>query len=267
MKSSPSTSARPLSRAEVRQLKTLTTKKGREASGQLLVEGWKAVDELLSSSWRVETVVVDLQRIPSGSGELFERCRERSIELRSGTAADLRAISDVREDQGIVAVAGRPRKKMSDLPTKGDLLLLDGVADPGNVGTLIRTADWFGISGLILGPGCATVENPKVLRATMGSLFHVTTVEVPDLASACKTIAAQGVTLISADVEGGRWTEWVVPGRMGLILGSEAHGISPEVRAVVSHHVTIPRTGRAESLNVAAAGAILLASLAEHRHA
>jgi TrmH family RNA methyltransferase len=251
----------------VKYLRSLTTKKGREEAGHVLVEGWKAVDELLASRWRVESVVVDLQRVPPQGVSVLQRCADRAIVLRSGTAADLRAVSDVREDQGIVAVALLPTFGLSDLPAAGDLLVLDGVADPGNVGTLIRTADWFGVSAVVLGAGSASVDSPKVLRSTMGSLFHLHAIEVKDLAGACRALADAGVTLVTAEVDGGTWPRWVPQGRVALILGSEAHGISPEVRSVASRRVSIPRSGRAESLNVAAAGAILLSSLSEQRHA
>ncbi len=248
-------------------MRSLTTRKGRLASGHVLVEGWKAVDELLQSTWTVGSVVVDLQRVPPHGTAVLRRCAERSVEVRSGTAADLRAVSDVREDQGIVAIASRPSVGLDALPPSGDLLILDGVADPGNVGTLIRTADWFGITGVILGPGCASVENAKVLRSTMGSLFHLLTIEVEDLAAACRNIASRGITLVTAEVEGGTWPDWVPRGRVAIVLGSEAHGVSAAVRMVATEQVSIPRTGRAESLNVAAAGAILLSSLAGQRHA
>jgi TrmH family RNA methyltransferase len=156
---------------------------------------------------------------------------------------------------------------MQDVPSRGDVLVLDAVADPGNVGTLIRTADWFGLTCVVLGPGCASISNPKVVRATMGSLFHLVTVEVDDLPTACRWLADQGVALASAEVEGGTWHRWAPRNRAAVIVGSEAHGVSPAVRALASHRVSIPRGGRAESLNVAAAGAILLSSLSDQRHA
>jgi TrmH family RNA methyltransferase len=263
----PSADLHPLSKAEVKQLRSLTTKKGRETSGNLLIEGWRSVEELLSSSWSVDLVVVDLQRLPSQGSAVLRRCAERSIDVRAGNASDLRALSDVREDQGIVAVADLPRLALKDVPEKGDVLVLDAVSDPGNVGTLIRTADWFGVSCVLLGPGCASLDNPKVVRSTMGSLFHLAVIEVDDLPSACRWLASQGVALTSAEVEGGAWPRWAPRDRAALILGSEAHGVSPTVRELVSHRVSIPRAGRAESLNVAAAGAILLSSLSDQRHA
>lgn len=262
-----SASPRPLSKVDVKHLRSLTTKKGRDTSGCVLIEGWKMVEEVLSSSWSVDRVVVDLQRIPPEGTSVLRRCAERSVEVRSGNASDLRALSDVREDQGIIAVARLQRASMNQLPEAGDVLVLDGVADPGNVGTLIRSADWFGLSCVVLGPGCASVGNPKVIRATMGSLFHLLTIEVDDLPAACRGLAARGVALASAEVEGGSWPRWAPRSRVAVLLGSEAHGVSPVVRELATYRVSIPRSGRAESLNVAAAGAIVLSSLSDQRHA
>lgn len=250
----------------MKQLRSLTTKKGRGSAGTVLIEGWKMVEELLSSSWSVDRVVVDLQRLPAQGPDVLRQCTARSVEVRSGSVSDLRALSDVREDQGIVAVARLPRQTMKDLPASGDLLVLDAVADPGNVGTLIRTADWFGLPCVVLGPGCASIGNPKVVRATMGSLFHLLAIEVDDLPEACRTMMSAGVSLASAEVEGGAWPRWAPPGRVAVVLGSEAHGVNPAVRALASHRVSIPRGGRAESLNVASAGAIVLSSLSDRRH-
>jgi TrmH family RNA methyltransferase len=263
----PSADLRPLSKAEVKQLRSLTTKKGRETSESLLIEGWRSVEELLSSSWTVDRVVVDLQRLPPQGPSVLRRCAERSVEVRSGNASDLRALSDVREDQGIIAVARLPHATMKDVPERGDVLVLDAVADPGNVGTLIRTADWFGLTCVVLGPGCASLGNPKVVRSTMGSLFHLVAIEVDDLQAACRSLVDQGVVLASAEVEGGAWPRWAPRERVAVILGSEAHGVSPAVRDLAPQRVSIPRGGRAESLNVAAAGAIVLSSLSDQRHA
>lgn len=262
-----SANPRPLSKAEVKQLRLLTTKKGRETAGSVLIEGWKLVGELLASAWSVDLVVVDFQRLPPHGASVLRRCAERSVEVRSGNASDLRALTDVREDQGVVAVARPPRYAMEDLPEIGDVLVLDGVSDPGNVGTLIRSADWFGLSCVLLGPGCASIDNPKVVRATMGSLFHLLAIEVEDLRAACRALSDRGVALATAEVEGGAWPNWAPRGRVAVLLGSEAHGVSAELRDLAKLHVSIPRAGRAESLNVAAAGAIVLSSLSDQRHA
>ncbi|MEK6649917.1 MAG: RNA methyltransferase [Bacteroidota bacterium] len=256
-----------LSKAELKHLKALSTKKGREVAGLFLLDGWKPVAEALASPWQIESVVVDPGRIPASGASVLQECVRRGVGVRHGTSSDLRSLSDVVHDQGIVAVVRSRRFALDDLPSVGDLIVLDAVADPGNVGSLIRTADWFGMSGVVLGPGCSSVNNEKVVRATMGSLFHLPVVEVDDLSVACSTLDRKGVILAGAEVAGGGWRSWVPEARIALVLGSESHGISAGVRALLKIRVSIPKAGRAESLNVAGAGAVLLSSIAEHRKA
>lgn len=262
----PHPSAR-LSKAELKKLKTLLTKKGREEAGRFLLDGWKPVAEALDSPWQIESVVTDPERIPPSGAAVLQICMRRGVEVRHGTAADLRSLSEVVHDQGIVGVVRSRSFALEDLPSAGDLLILDGVADPGNVGTLIRTADWFGIRGVVLGPGCASVNNEKVVRATMGSLFHLPVVEVDNLAAACSALQQKGLILAGAQVAGGGWSSWVPDSSIALVLGSESRGISAGVQGLLEIRVSIPRSGRAESLNVAGAGAVILSSIAEHRKA
>lgn len=262
----PYPSAR-LSKAELKNLKALSTKKGREETGRFLLDGWKPLAEALDSPWQIESVVVDPERTPASGAAVLQICVRRGVEVRHGTAAVLRSLSDVVHDQGIVAVVQSRKFTLEDLPPGGDLLILDGVADPGNVGTLIRTADWFGICGVVLGPGCASLDNQKVVRAAMGSLFHLPVVEVDDLSAACSTLQRKGLILAGAEVAGGGWSSWVPDSSVALVLGSESHGVSAGVQALLKIRVSIPKSGRAESLNVAGAGAVVLSSIADHRKA
>ncbi len=255
----------PISKAELKQLKSLTTKKGREETGLFLVEGWKAAVEALSSEWEIITLLVDPSRMGDQGAFILRSCDAKGISIRSGSAADIRGLSGVMNDQGIITVVRMRSASLRDLPATGDLLVLDAVSDPGNLGTLVRTADWFGLSAVIAGPGSASPYNEKVVRATMGSLFRVPIVPVDDLAEACRKLKDSGIVLAGAVVQGGTWTSWLTPARTAVVLGSESHGISPEIMRLIIDKVTIPRVGSAESLNVAGAGAVLMSSLADQR--
>jgi len=254
-----------LSKAELKRLKLLDTKKGRESTGLFLVEGWKPAAEALASSWEVVSLIHDPKRLSDLRDEVLRACAAKHVEIKTASAADMRTLSDVVHDQGVVSVIRMRTSALRDLPPAGDVIILDGVSDPGNVGTLVRTADWFGFSAVIAGPGCASPYNEKVVRATMGSIFRVPITAVEDLAQACQSLKSSGFSLTGAVLDGVSRQSWLTPARTGLVLGSEAHGLSAEVRSLLTATVTIPRVGAAESLNVASAGAILMASMAEQR--
>lgn len=254
-----------ISKAELKRLKALTTKKGRDDSGLFLVDGWKTAAEALASSWEVVTLLYDPGRVNEQTAGVLGECVRRRIDVRSASAADVRSLSDVVHDQGVVSVIRMRTHSIRDIPSSGDLLVLDAVSDPGNLGTLVRTADWFGISAVIVGPGSASPYNEKVVRATMGSLFRVPVIPVVDLVGSCRALKDSGIVLAGAVVEGGMWPSWLTEKRTALVLGSEAHGISSDLLRTIERTVSIPRIGSAESLNVAGAGAVLLSSMADQR--
>jgi TrmH family RNA methyltransferase len=146
------------------------------------------------------------------------------------------------------------------------VLALDGVSDPGNVGTLVRTADAFDAGAVLASAGTADFFGPKTLRSAMGSTFHVPVLRTPDLPARLRELRRDGALVLAATIDGENLYE--VDARVPcvvLVLGSEAHGVSREVREAADRSVTVPCPGRAESLNVAAAGAISLAILSRAR--
>lgn len=139
------------------------------------------------------------------------------------------------------------------------VLALDGVADPGNLGTILRTADWFGAAGVVLSPGCVDPFNEKVVRSTVGSLFHLPVVSDIHLPDALREARSAGFAVVVADVKGAiALDDWRPPARSLLVLGSESQGVSTAVAELADVAVSIPRHGQAESLNVAVAAGILL---------
>ena len=169
-------------------------------------------------------------------------------------------ISTVRTPQGIAAVAG-----MSPRPAEGRLLLaLDAVQDPGNVGTILRTADAAGFSGALLGPECADVFSPKVLRATMGSIFRIGLSFPENLAEALLSLRGDGYAILSSQLDGNPFYDRKDVGApLVLIIGNEGSGVSSAVRKTATHRYRLPMRGGAESLNAAVAAAIMMYDLAK----
>jgi TrmH family RNA methyltransferase len=136
-------------------------------------------------------------------------------------------------------------------------ILLDGISDPGNMGTILRTADWFGFDEIICSEDTVELYNPKVVQSTMGSLFRVKVIYT-DLPKYIESIAEKGFAIAGADLDGVNAFEYQFPEKTALVIGSESHGIRPNVESLLTQKVHIPGSGNAESLNAGIAAGILL---------
>jgi TrmH family RNA methyltransferase len=248
-----------LTKTELEAYRNLRRKEGRAEAGEFLLEGWRSVAAATEAKAPIVSVAV--------LADHFERpelapLRKRGVPIATVGERDLARISATEHSQGIVARAKMATTKLVELLKPGDRLLmaLDGVGDPGNVGTIIRTADWFAAGGLLLGAGCVDPFNEKVVRSTAGSIFHVPLVADIDLLTALGEAKSAGFAIATAETDGSTpLTDWRPGRRCIIVLGSEAHGVSAAVKARADVSVTVPRFGRAESLNVAIAAGILLA--------
>ncbi len=231
--------------------RSLKDRKAREASGCFLVEGVRMVREALASSFPVDIVLVreGFTAMPSVPKE---------TPVCSMPAHVFDSVSDTKTPQGIAAVVRR-----QPIPLHGRFLLaLDGVQDPGNVGTIIRTADAAGFDGLILSPECADPFSPKVLRSSMGSIFRMGLSFPPSLPDALRDLRAGGYSILSSQLDGDLFYERKnVAGSFVLIIGNEGAGISPAVQAEATHRLRLPMRGGAESLNAAVAAGIMMYEL------
>lgn len=253
-----------LSRREERLLRSLRQRKAREQEGLFLAEGVRAVEDLLASPLPVRLAVAasSLGDTPRGQA-LLDVLAARGVALRETGDRELAALADTETPQGILAVAPIPAAGLDAFRAADHdpfvLLVLDAVQDPGNFGTLARTAEALGAAGLVALPGTVDPWNPKSVRAAMGSTFRLPVVEAgwDDLGP---YLRAQGVETLAA-VVGGEPLGDARPRRAALVLGNEGAGVGDETRARADRAVGIPLRGRAESLNVAAAGAILLHEL------
>ena len=235
-----------ITRAEILAIKALATKQGREEQGAFIAEGEKLVGEIRNSQLRIRKIY---QTKPLFSeGELI-------------SAKEMERISQLKSANSVLAVVELPKHKLSlATPSKNLVLALDRVQNPGNLGTIIRLADWFGISDIVCSEDTADCFNPKVVQATMGAILRVRAhyTNLPEWLSAqgdAKIYGTflEGENLYSAELD-----------KCGIIvMGNEGQGISDEVAATVSHKLLIPpypadRHG-SESLNVSVATAVICA--------
>ena len=240
-----------LKNPKVTTWKSLKDRKGRRETGCFLVEGRKMVEEALASAFPVEAVLVDADRVD-------EFVLPPHIQAYSMPGHVLAAVCDTKTPQGIAAIV-----RMAEVPLNGSrLVALDGVQDPGNVGTIIRTADAAGFDGVILSTQCADVFSPKVLRATMGSVFRMGIRVTDNLPRVLTDMVQAGASVLSSQLDGEPFYQRSpLNERFVLVIGSEGNGVTDEVKEVATHKVKLPMRGGAESLNAAVAAGIMMYEL------
>lgn len=244
-------------------LRSLRSAKGREESGLFLVEGVRLCEELASAELAVELALV-AEEEQAALEALCSKLESRGATIVTAPLDEVRQISDTVTGQGIL-VAARWAEKFADeleFPASARVVALDSVGDPGNVGTVIRCADWFGADAVLLGKGCTDLLNPKTVRSTMGGMFHLPVCRDVPLVDILQVYKSKGFKTTAATMDGSpNWSTWCGPQRSLLLLGSEVHGISSELLQIADRTVTIPRRGRGDSLNVAVTAGILLSAL------
>lgn len=252
-----------LSRREERLLRSLRQRKSREAEGLFLAEGVRAVEDLAASALPLRFALAASTVGDTARGRaLLDVLAAKGVAVHEATERELAALADTETPQGILAVAAIPSAGLDELSVDAEpavIVVLDAVQDPGNFGTLARTAEALGAVGLVALPGTVDPWNPKSVRAAMGSTFRLPIVPV-DWEGLSPWLSSRGFATLAA-AAGGEPIPHPRPRRAALVLGNEGAGVSEDTRARADRVVGIPIRGRAESLNVAAAGAILLYEL------
>lgn len=247
---------------QVKRLIQLQNKgKLRDEEGVFVLEGKKVFDEL--RKYRPEFLVMTY---------LSESFYKLILEAEPGYLDDIpyevladnvfKEASETVTPQGILAIVKQPKYELENLlAADGPLrfLILENLRDPGNLGTILRTAEGAGVNGVILSKGSVDIFNPKVIRSTMGSIFRVPFLYVEDLQETMKRLQENGVTLYAAYLSGSEvYDKITYANRSAILIGNEANGLSKEVAEAADVRVRIPMSGELESLNAAVAAAILM---------
>lgn len=196
--------------------------------------------------------------------ELTQMLTEKKIQIETSSKKSIESVCDSQNSQGIIAMMLLPEyEPLQDIPRQS--LYLDDISDPGNLGTLLRTAVWFGIDSVFLSPDCVDSLNSKVLRSAMGAHFYLQKLQTISHDKLFEQYMNVGYAILGADLGGETLKNLQIDLDKGwiLILGSEAHGMNDALRSYITHNVSIPGFGGMESLNVVVAGGILLHSLTE----
>jgi TrmH family RNA methyltransferase len=241
----------------------LKRRRARERQQLFVAEGVRAVEELLGSPLAVRGLLVapQLAGAPRGAS-LLDAARQRGVDLTFVDEREFASAAETDSPQGVLAIADIPARRLEDIELLAPaiLVVLDAVQDPGNVGTILRTATALGAAAVLAMPGTVDLWNAKVVRSAMGALFHS-----PAFMSTWEEIdtfrARHSVALWGADAGGTALERLQPPERLALLVGNEGAGLTPEGRARVDQIVSIPIDSTVESLNVAVATGILLYQL------
>ncbi|WP_298879144.1 RNA methyltransferase [uncultured Polaribacter sp.] len=234
-----------ISKNQFKLITSLSQKKYRQKHKLFIAEGVKVVQELLNSSFDVETLFCTDDFSLDISEEKIVRISEN----------DLKKVSNLKSPNKVLGVFKIPEQKI--LKNKGLIIALDAINDPGNLGTIIRLCDWFGIDDLICSNDTVDCYNQKVVQASMGSLTRVS-IKYLDLN---KYLSVTNLPTFIADMDGDNVYKTSLPNEGVLIMGNEANGVSDRIKELITNKISIPRFGNVqetESLNVATATAILL---------
>ena len=241
-----------LTKNTIKQIASLRQQKFRKEFGLFVVEGRKMVEELLHS---------DFEIVGLFATETFLTDYPAFAKAEIASEVQMQQMSGQDTPPGILSVVKIPQQ--GEIKTTSRLILaLDGIANPGNMGTLIRTAEWFGIHDVVCSLDCVELWNPKTVQATMGSLFRMK-VWKTELPAYLQKAKSEGKVVYGALLEGEDLFQMQGKPEGILVIGSESHGIRSEVLPCITHPVTIPRVDDSptESLNAAVAGAILMAEM------
>jgi TrmH family RNA methyltransferase len=254
----------PVTRKQAEELRGLVREAAsRLEAGAFVIEGPHLIERALESLPKKIEFIAATAKAMEANPVLIEKIKKFKIPFFTLTSAISERISDTRSPQGIYARVIFSESR-SYSPRGDVIVVLDGIQDPGNLGTIIRTSAWFGVKQVVLGAGCADAFSPKVLRSTQGEIFTVEMVQKVDLASYLNEVKNKGYRILATTLSEGAGSLYKTAryDKTVVIFGSEAHGISSEILQLADESVMIPRFGGAESLNVAISAGIVLAELA-----
>lgn len=258
--------------AQVKELVRLMKKsRARDEAGVFLVEGPRMAGELMEdTAWSPEIEKIYLSESYAGK----HKNELPVIESRAGmeilSDAVFAHVSDTKTPQGILAVVKRKAYRMNDIlggnPSAAHILVLDNLQDPGNLGTIFRTAEAAGVTGIILSRDCVDIYNPKVIRSTMGAVFRVPFLYVDDLQGTIGELKREEIKVYAAHLKGRKaYDQEDYSAGCAFLIGNEGKGLRDEIAECADHYVIIPMQGRAESLNAAVAAAVLMFEVSRQR--
>lgn len=245
----------------IKHIKALHRKNYRDKTGQFFIEGIKVVKEAYERKVNLHNIIVcpEILKKVNGGEEFLTYIFNNNIPIFFVPINIFKEISGTDNPQGVLAVVSKSNQTFTELNHKGMYILLDGVQDPGNLGTIIRTADAVGVDGVVLSSGCVDAYNLKTLRATAGSIFRVRIFEKVNLPEFVKDMQQMGMKIIVASLQSNQYYFNIKYSKgLGIVIGNEANGVSKKMLELADHIVSIPMKEGVDSLNAAIAASVIM---------
>jgi len=251
-----------LTQKELKYYSSLNQKKYRREFQKFLVEGITLIEEAINSNYKCE-IIISSHLYAQKNNNVLVQLKNKNLRTEIINQTQFEKLCDTKTPQGIIGVFHFPEINLNENIFKSEKLIaaLESISDPGNLGTIIRNCDWFGVKNILLSPDCAEVFNPKVIRASAGSLFHINFYEADNFYDALKNLKKSGFKIYCTDLDGKNIYELKLSEKSIVVFSSEAHGPSDNLLQISDLKITIPRFGNAESLNVASASAVVLSEV------
>lgn len=243
----------------IREIQSLKTRKGRWAKGVYVIEGLKIVKEAIEHKGIVEKMIFSDDIFESPEVISLVSSMDSKIDLVKLSHSLFSKLSSMDSPQGVIALVRMQAYNACEINKSGKYLFLDGIQDPGNCGTIIRSTDAFDFDGVIFGPGCVDPYNPKSVQASMGSILRTPIYFSLHAADDLKALKSKGFSLASTASDGSiRLPDYEFTNKEIVAIGNEGKGISKEILELSNHRISIPMPGKAESLNAGVAASLIM---------
>lgn len=242
----------------IKNIKKLKDKKFRDEAGVYVIEGIKMIKEAIEEKTSIKKIVICEECLKAGDLEqkiLYEIAKYDCIYVNSKV---YNSLTDVVAPQGILAVIAKPNKDTKINYDQDIILALDGIQDPGNLGTILRTADSVNLKQILVTKNTADAYNPKVVRSTMGAILRIKIIETEDLAKTLKEAKKNKFKIVATSLDTNDSIYDISYNKKVIVIGNEANGVSKEIQELADNRVKIPMLGKTESLNASVATGIML---------
>lgn len=252
----------------IKEIKGLNRKKNRWKNRLFIIEGIKIIEEAIINEIKINHILFSDSFLDSEEGSNFYDNIKNRDNIVKVSDSLFNSISDTENPQGIMAICKFNIRNLCDIGhlNESAILFLDGIQDPGNMGTIIRTADAFNIDGIILGEGCVDPYNLKVVRSTMGSIFRLPLYISDNSIESIIELKNKGFDILATSLEGGAIYNSDFNKKFLCVIGNEANGVDPRILDMADRCIKIPMPGNAESLNAGVAASIIMYEVMRSRN-
>ena len=249
-----------LSNEKIKYYFSLKRKKNRISEKKIILEGERLVYQVLQTQNYIDIIILSEEnKLSKTRHEILKLAKIKSIPISTVDTNVLNKLSSTKNNQSIIAISNVPSFEIINY--KDNILAIDRISDPGNLGTLLRSAEWFGINNILLSENCVDQYNPKVVRSAMGSQFNIKSIKIVKLDYELNKLKKLNYSILGADKIGKTISNINLNEKWVLIIGNEANGLSNTIKPYISDFISVPGKGKTESLNAAVAGSILLNQL------